>query len=198
MSSYPTRRVVQGLADDITQGRLDAATAVDEALRRGDADGASGLLLAAAVAGQPADASRVALVLPNLSDIELVPVLVGACRGDRVAMLLDVVESDRASDQRDAVALFLAVELLAGAPPPPRLTALLRTRVRQRLGVEASILLAMAATRLGDPDVREVAKAWLPMANVVEAKSLRERLLRQLSAPTATPSAPRTRRRWPG
>jgi len=184
MSPYPTRRIVQCLADEIAQRGLDVAAAVDEALHRGDADGACGLLLAAAVAGRSPDASQAAMVLPDLSDIDLFPVLVGACAGDRVAMLLDLVEADRASHERDALALFLAVELLAGDRPPSRLAGLLRTRVRRGLGVEASILLALAATRIGDPDVLEVAKAWLPMAKVAEAKPLRERLLRQLFAPT--------------
>jgi len=184
VSAYPTRQVVQTLADEITQGRLDVATTVDEALRRGDADGACGLLLAASVAGRPLDASHVATVLPDLSDIELLPVLVGACRGDRVGMLLDVVEAGRSSDERDAVALFLAVELLAGAPLPPRLAGLLRTHARRMLGIEASILIALAAMRLGDPHILDVAKAWLPMAKAVEAKPLQERLLRQLSSPT--------------
>src|SRR5205085_9898255 len=64
------------------------------------------------------------------------------------------------------------------------LAGLLRARARRGLGIESSILLAMAALRLGDPDVLEVAKHWLPMAKPVEARSLRERLLRQLSAPT--------------
>jgi hypothetical protein len=184
MSPYPTRQVVQNLAEQISHGGVDLAPALDEALHRADADGVCGLLLAAAVAGRSPDASQVATVLPDLTDVELFPILVGACTGDRVAMLLDLVEAGRASDERDALALFLAVELVSGTAPSPRLTGLLRTHVRRRLGVEASILLALAATRLGDPDVLEVAKAWLPMATVVEAKPLQERLRRQLSAPT--------------
>ncbi len=182
MSAYPIRGVVQRLAEEINEGHLDAIAAVDAALRRADADGACGLLLASAVAGRPADASQVALVLPDLSDMGLLPVLVGSCSGDRVAMLLDLVEADRMSDERDALALFLVVELAAGAPPPPRLAALLRTRLRRPLGIEASILLALSAKALGDPDVLEVAKRWLTMAEVVEAKPMSERLCRELRA----------------
>jgi hypothetical protein len=182
--AQPIRGDVQRLADEIGDGRLDVTSAVEEALRRADADAACSLLLAAAVAGRPADYAQVAAVLPELSSIDLFPVLVGLCTGDRVTMLLDLVDADRMSDERDAVALFLAVELLAGAPPPPRLAALVRTRARRQLGIEASILVAMSAAELGDPDVLEVAKRWLPMAQVVEAKVLRERLRSQLSAPT--------------
>ena len=56
MSAYPTRGVVQRLADEINEGRLDATAAIDAALRRADTDEACGLLLACAVAGRPADA----------------------------------------------------------------------------------------------------------------------------------------------
>src|SRR5689334_2224828 len=114
MSSYLTRDNVRRLTDEIAQHQLDPVLAVDEALRRGDVESACQYLLAEAVAGRPPDARRVAVVLPDLDDISLFPVLVGACGGDRVEMLLDLVEQDRMSSERDAVALCLAVELLAG------------------------------------------------------------------------------------
>jgi hypothetical protein len=195
MSPSPTRDTVRKLTDAIVSHQIDPVIAIDEALRRGDADGACQLLLAEAAAGRPPDAARVAAVLPDLSDIDLFPVLVGACSGDRVVMLLDVVEQDRMSSERDAVALFLAVELLDGAPPPPRLLALLRTRLRRPLGVEASIVLALAAQALGDKDVPEVARPWLPMAKVVEAEPIRQRLRQRLATPPllALPERPAPR-----
>jgi hypothetical protein len=180
---FPTRGSVQRLADEISHGRLVVQTAVDEAIRRADADAACELMLAAAAAGQPPDTAHVAAVLPDLSHVGLFPLLLGVCGGDRVTMLLDLVEQDRMSDSRDAMALFFAVELLSGAPPPPRLAALLRTRTRRGIGPEASILIALAAKALGDPGVLEVAKEWLPMAEVVEAKRLRKELMHQLSTP---------------
>ncbi len=183
MSPIPTRDTLRKLTDEIVNHELDPVIAAKEALRCGDADGACQLLLAEAAAGRPPDARLVSRVLPDLSDLDLFPVLVGSCGGDRVEMLLDVVEQDRMSSERDAVALFLAVELLGGSSPPPRLLALLRTRLRRMLGIEASIVLAMTAKALGDKDVLEVAKPWLPMAEAVEAKSIREQLLRRLATP---------------
>ena len=148
-----------------------------------------------AVAGQPPEAGLVAAVLPEISDVEFFPVLVGLCTGDRITMLLDLVEQDRMSSERDALALFLVTELLQGASPPPRLPALLRIRARRLLGIEASIVLALAATALGDPDVLQVAQHWLPMAQVAEAKPLRDMLRRQLCMPPldALPERPPAR-----
>lgn len=184
MSSYPTREVVRRLADDVARGALDPLAAAEDALQRAGADQAATLLLAAAVAGQAPDARRVAAVLPDLSDRRLFPVLLGACGGDCVTMLLDVVEQERMTPDRDVLALFFAAELLDGAPPPPRLCGLLRTRARHSLGVEASILLDMVARKLGDKDTLAVAERWSGMADVVEAPLIRDGLLQALRAPT--------------
>jgi len=181
--SYPTRISVRRLADEIAQGRLDAALNATEALSRADSDSACEVLLASAVAGRPPEPQIVGRVLPDLSTMELLPILVGACGGDRVEMLLDCVEQDRMSGERDALALFLAVHLLDGGTPPARLATLLRLRARRRVGLEASILLALSATALGDAHVLEVAKPWLPMANVPEAKGIRDHTLHLLAAP---------------
>lgn len=183
MSPFATRDTLRKLTDEIVSHRLDPAIATEEALRRGDADAACQLLLAEAAAGQSPDARRVGAVLSDLSDLELFPVLVGACSGDRVAMLLEVVEQDRMSSERDGLALYLAVELLGGKPPPPLLLALLRTRLRRQSGIAASVLLVLAAQALGDKDVLEVAKPLQPLVSLVEATRLRERILQQLATP---------------
>ena len=49
---------------------------------------------------------------------------------------------------------------------------------------DIGITLGQAVAKaLGDKDVLEVAKPWLPMAEAVEAKSIREQLLRRLATP---------------
>lgn len=190
--SHPTRDSVRRLADDILAGRLDAKTAAEESWQRADADATCELLLAAAVAGQPPDARQVGPLLHEISDIDLMPILVGACAGARCEMLLEAVTRGRMSSERDALALFLAVEL-RGDPPPPGLPGALRTHVRRFLGLEASIVTALAVKALGDPAVLKVAESCLPMAQVVEAPALRDRILRLLRTPPleSLPERPR-------
>jgi hypothetical protein len=179
----PTRATVRTLADDITAGRIALPGAIDDALDAASSDAALALMLGASIAGKPPSTKQVALALPMLDDIEAVPPLVAACVGDRVSMLLDVVERDQMGQSRDALALLFACSLLDGAKPPPRLAALLRRQARRSEGPETAAMLLAVARALGDVDVVASVCAVLPYIDLPLADDVSARWRDELGKP---------------
>ena len=107
----PTRTLVQKLAADVQGGKLDAAAEVARAWSVDDAESVATFALAAAVAGQPLPAASVLDAVVLLDDLLLGSLLAANVTGDRVKALLDAVERDDTTDERDALALYLAVTL---------------------------------------------------------------------------------------
>ena len=182
-SAALTRPLVKELSTRVREQGVIVAPLVAPCLARHGADVTCALLFAGALAGQAPDAVDVMRVLPDMSEPTLLASLVACASGDRVTALLDAAESGRASDEREALALYLAVHLAPSGEPASRLRTRLRLHARRELYEDASALIALAAIALGDDDVRRVAARWLPDAQFPEWKKLDRDLRRALSAP---------------
>jgi hypothetical protein len=158
----PTRTLVQKLAAEVREGKLDAAAEVERAWSADDAESVATYALAAAVAEKPLPAASVLDAVVLLDDLLLGAMLAGNVTGDRVKALLDAVERDDTTDERDALALFLAVTLRKQRPPPPRLLALVRTHARRGVSRACGELLVAATAALADEEVRAVVAESFP------------------------------------
>ena len=152
----PTRALVEKLAADVRAGTLDPAAEVERAWSADDAESVATFALAAAVADRPLPAASVLDAVVLLDDLLLGALLAAHVTGDRVTALVDAVERDDTTDERDALALYLAVQLLGGRPAPPRLLALVRTHARRGASTSCGELLVAAASALGNDEVRAV------------------------------------------
>src|SRR5580698_6858099 len=152
----PTRTLVQKLAADVRDGSLDAAADVAKAWSVDDAESVATYALAAAVAERPLAASSVLDAVVLLDDLLLGALLAAHVTGDRVKALIEAVARDDTTDERDALALYLAVILGKRKAPPPRLIALLRTHARRGASTACGELLVAAADALGSDEVRAV------------------------------------------
>ncbi len=158
----PTRTLVQKLAADVRDGKLDCAAEVERAWSADDAESVATFALAAAVAERPLPASSVLDAVVLLDDLLLGALLAANVTGDRVKALLDAVERDDTTDERDALALYLAVTLRKQRPPPPRLLALVRTHARRGVSRACGELLVAATAALADEEARAVVAESFP------------------------------------
>ena len=155
----PTRTLVQKLAADVREGKLDPAAEAERAWSADDAESVATFALAAAVAGKPLPAAGVLDAVVLLDDLLLGALLAANVTGDRVKALLDAVERDDTTDERDALALYLAATLRKPKPAPSRLLALVRTHARRGASTACGELLVAAADALEDKEVRAVVAA---------------------------------------
>ena len=156
--------------------------ALGRALRARGPHAATVLAFALAASGERLPRTVVLELLPDLPSIEYLPPLVGACEGDRGDLLLDLVEGARASWEREALALYLATQLLEQAPPP-RLVARLRSLARQPLSREATALVGLAAGALDDPGLKSLAAPFLPIGDAPGVAEFAEKVRAPLFAP---------------
>ena len=181
--SAPTTSVaVRELAAEMA-GIDDVPGLLDQAAAHADADTATRLMLAAATAGTPPTCEQVARVLPHVAEPPVFTVLVGATVGDRVTMLLDLVESGHMSVYRNAIALFLCTELLDDDPPPPRLLTQMRLVGRRGRDPISTLLLGVAAVRLGDENTLRVLTDSSPFHDPEFAEELAEKMRQSLAGP---------------
>jgi hypothetical protein len=141
----PALPTVAALASSIRTGSFDPVKGVGEALAKGRPDDAIAAVVAGSFAELPVDARVVERLVPAVTDLLAIPVMVACCAGDRVAMLLDLVEADSMTSDREAMALLLAATVGFGR----RTTQLARFHTLLRLvarrcsgGDDASLLLA--------------------------------------------------------
>ncbi|HEY8042183.1 MAG TPA: SEC-C metal-binding domain-containing protein [Polyangiaceae bacterium] len=179
----PTRTLVQKLAEDVREGRLDPAAEVERAWSADDAESVATYALSAAVAGQPMRAASVLDAVTLLDDLTLGALLTANVSGDRVKALLDAVERDDTTDERDALALFLAATLRKPKPAPPRLLSLLRTHARRGVSTASGELLVAAAAAVADDEVRAVVARSLPEIRLRQALDATAPLLKVMELP---------------
>ncbi|HEX3342997.1 MAG TPA: SEC-C metal-binding domain-containing protein, partial [Polyangiaceae bacterium] len=158
----PTRLLVQKLAAEVRDGKVDAAAEVERAWSADDAESVATYALAAAAAGKPLPAASVLDAVVLLDDLLLGALLAANVTGDRVKALLDAVERDDTTDERDALALYLAATLRQKKPPPPSLLALVRTHARRGVSRAAGELLVAATAALADETARAVVAESFP------------------------------------
>jgi hypothetical protein len=157
---------IQKLRKEIDKSGYAINKLIATAEKQADGKALAALVTAAAVDG-PLDNQLVQRVLPLLPEIGLMPLLVAHCDGDRFNMLLRVVASGRLSNERTAMALLFAVELLDDEDPPSELLTQLRLITRHNLGMEAGSLIGLTAQMLDDPDLNKVAESWIQLAKTV-------------------------------
>jgi hypothetical protein len=165
----PAIPTVTALANAIRAGATDPAKAVADALAKGRPDEAIAAVLAGSVAERALDARLIEPLVPTVTDLLAIPVLVASAGGDRVAMLLDLVEADSMTSDREAMALFLAATVGFGR----RTTQLARFHTLLRLvarrcsgGDDASLLLAAGGAAKDAGAVRVVSA----VANLADAE----------------------------
>jgi hypothetical protein len=171
----PTRNLVQKLAVDIQEGRVDAAAEVARAWSGDDAESVATYALASAVAEKPLPAQEVLSAVVLLDDQPIAALLVEHVTGDRIEALLDAVEHDGAGDVRDALALYLAAKLHSKRERPKksageRLLTLVRTHARRSRTPACGELFVAAGALLGDDAVRAVVAASFPDMGVRHAE----------------------------
>ncbi len=176
-----TRSEVASLVEEAKRGAVALATELTSALERREVDRAASLMLAGIVLGQPPTAAQVLSVLPDVPDPASFALLAANAAGDRLEMLLGLLEQDKLADDRDTLALLLATELVGKETPPPRLVAELRERARRQVGWDAVPALAAAAAAVKDAETYRI-DAELK-AQAADATRARDSLRKQLSGP---------------
>ncbi|MHB8872614.1 MAG: YecA family protein [Myxococcaceae bacterium] len=177
----PTRSEVESLVEKAKSGALALGPELESALGKGEVDRSGALMLAGIVLGQPPTTEQVLRVLPDVPDAESFALLAANAVGDKLSMLLGLLEQDKLPDDRDALALLLATELLGKQKPPPRLLAELRERARRKVAWEAVPSLAAAAAALKDRETYQIDPEL--KAQPAEATKAREALRKQLAGP---------------
>jgi hypothetical protein len=178
----PTRTLVQKLAADIRDGKIDPTAEVERAWSVDDAESVASFALAAALAGAPLAAPKVLDAVVLLDDLRLGAMLAANVTGNRVKALLDAVERDATADERDALALYLAATLRT-KKTPPRLSALVRTHARRGESLVCGELLVATAALLGDADVSAVVAAAFADIGERQAQQAVAELLRGADGP---------------
>ncbi len=126
------RREVENLSARLASGELEPSAEFTRLLDAGEIDEATALLLAMLHAGRPPSTAEVGRLLPELDDETIFAVLAGRADGDRLAMLVELLEADAMGDDNDALALFMAADLVGNeAPPPKDLVRLLERRLNR-------------------------------------------------------------------
>ncbi len=126
------RREVETLSARLTAGDLDPAAELTRLLDAGEVDEATALLLAMLHAGRAPSTSEVKRLLPELDSETIFAVLAGRAEGDRLAMLTELLEEDAMGDENDALALFMAADVVGTeSPVPERLVPLLERRLNR-------------------------------------------------------------------
>jgi len=177
----PTRTLVQKLAVDIREGKVDPAAEVERAWSTDDAESVATFALASALAGAPLPAAKVLDAVVLLDDLLLGAMLAANVTGDRVKALLDAVERDATADERDALALYLAATLRKKTPA--RLPALVRTHARRGGSQACGELLVATAAALADAEVSAVVGAAFADIGVRQAEDAVASLLRGSDGP---------------
>ena len=147
----PDRRNVDGL--------------IEQLIAENHYDGAQALAIAAGLSGLDVDARCLPAILPLAEEISGIPLLIHLCRGKRETILLDIVESENMSSEREALVLLVLAHRCQGNPPK-RLLTVLRTNARHIVAPEASALVAAAVKVIDDPEVNKVAREHLMMASI--------------------------------
>jgi hypothetical protein len=148
----------------------DLAAAFASSLQTHGARAALRLGLALASHGVELDPAVVGELICDDAVSRPLAILVGACRGDRIAMLMECAESGRLSYLAEAMTLALARRLMADAAPPRRFLVRLRAAARWEILPEVEALLAVAAQGLEPADLGPVAShfALVPPAVLAE------------------------------
>lgn len=161
--------------------------ALQEALQRAvaemDVPASTALALAIGAAGGRISAAHALWLLPEVESISIMPIIAGLVEGDRLATLLAVVEGQRASWEREALVLYLATLLLDGAEPPRKMLSALRSLAREPLSTGAGLLVGLAASKLGDPDLDLLTVGMRAVAAEADQKGLHRAMTAGFFAP---------------
>jgi len=157
--------------------------AVDLALEAADGEAALALLAVLARRG-PLDPERVRRTLPFVPDPALVPPLVGAAGGDRVALLLGAIDDGALllEDRVTACALVAHLCELEARPLPDEVTVELRLVTHEQLDADTGDALGAVAAGIDDQDLHACAGQWLERGKRLRSGYL-GRLRKELARP---------------
>ena len=181
-SAPHVRSVVETLA--VRSSSLDLLALSEHAFGEGQMRAAVNFALAAVVAGTPPSADFAVRLYPVIEETEVAIRLLGSVREGLVDALLESAASGRNYPERNGVVLFLAAHL-AGDEPPDELLRRIRYAARDPVGFgpHALLLVGLAALETKDPDVIEVARSCVRIADNPYGSARRDELLRRFSAP---------------
>lgn len=174
-STALTRPEIESLAQAL-EGPLEPL--VKALLDRGES--VEALVMAAAQAGHRLDVSLVMPGLTFLEEPQSIFNILGCTDGNHLEALLDAVDGGTLSHEREALCLLICTELLDGPSPARRLVQLLRQLSRKPLTTETGMLVGIAARRLDDEHLNQVAARWLALAAPAQAERIAQRLLEPL------------------
>lgn len=177
---------------------IDARRLIKAALDEKDGRSATILMIGATMNGYRPESGELVAILPYLSGIELMAPLIGLCTGDRLKMLLELLESGRLSSERQAFTILISVLLLGSAPPPPALLTQIRLLARQNLGPESGTVLGIAAQKISDPAIREIAAPWIELASFPGTADMIEKVQQSMGTMPAEALPTKEEDRLPG
>jgi len=160
-----------------------AGDLIQHALNRYDAHSATVFALAAVAGGQELPSEALYELLPDLVDPTHFTPLVAALEGDRIAFLNALVVKGRMDWEREALSLFLAVELLDGSEPPQSLRRTLRVFARLPIDENSGFIFGCALLNLEDDEIREVGRGWIRIAEGGDWEGARNELRAPLFKP---------------
>lgn len=176
-----TRDAIEAFAARMPE--TPAGELIQFALSRYDAHSATVFALAAVARGQELPSEALFALLPDLVNPSHFAPLVAAVEGDRIAFLNELVVKGRMDWEREALSLFLAVELLDGSEPPQNLRRTLRVFARLPIDENSGFIFGCALQHLEDDEIREVGRSWIRVAEGGDSESARNELRAPLFKP---------------
>jgi SEC-C motif len=185
-----TRSTIESLAALLKSA--DAPGLAEEALGRGEVRAAVNLALAGALSGSPPPGDLVMRLETTLENTDLVIALFGSVRSGLLDALIRSSKELVHTPSRLGLILFFAASLLDGRPPPGELLRRIRLTSRGDLDQHGIMLVGLAALAVGDPDVLEVARDCVAVADTPFGRKVGRELLEQLHRPLrdALPAEP--------
>ena len=129
-------------------------------------DAACCTVIAADFIGIKTDAHWLTILLPMVEELSELFLLLKACQGNKIDVLLTAVESQSLSYEKTSLILFW-LAYTCQENPCDRLLSAVRILAREYLSPIESIALGLAAKLLNDPEVDKVAAPCLEMAEVM-------------------------------
>jgi hypothetical protein len=180
--SMPLSRArIASFATAAPPGRMQEALA--DAIEEGDVHAATAIALAIGAAGGRITPDAAIRLIPDLENIAHVPIMAGITDGERLTTLLELIEQQRLSWEREALLLFLSTQLLDGVEPPRRLITALRSLAREPVGTAAGLLVGFAARALDNAEINSLAAPMLAVAEEAELQGVDKEVLAGLFAP---------------
>jgi hypothetical protein len=193
-----TQTGVAAVAETIKGLGTDVRLLIKAALDEKDNHAATIIMIGSTMNGYKPESDELISLLPYISNMDFIAPLTGLCSGDRLKILLELLESGRLSWERQAYLILLSVLLLGKTPPPPALLTQIRLLARYNLGPDSGLILGIAAQRIEDPATREIAAPWIELSAFPGADGVIDNVQNSLNAMPAELLPAKEEDRFPG